>query len=145
MRAKPFFIAFFAVAAGLGALSVYMSATIEKADKTVSALISPDRKYKAVRVTLAGGGAAPFCFDSISILPAVYPDEFAEHNKIYEVYSAPCDTPEHRTVSPKIEWLSNAAVKISYAAKAPGFSEKKLRMKPLDVTKFVHVTFAAHD
>lgn len=145
MRAKPFFIVFFAVALGLGALSVYMYETIEKADKAVSAVVSPDGKYKAVRISLSSNGKSPFCFDSISILLAVYPDSFAERNKGYEVYSASCDTPDRRAVSPKIEWLSPSAVKISYAAKAPGFNQKKSVMKPLDITDFVHVTFVAQE
>lgn len=145
MRAKPFFIAFFAVALLLGAVSVYMSATIEKADRTVTAFASPDGKYKAVRTMFSGGGPAPFCFDTISVLLAVYPDDIVERNKSYEMFSAPCDVPEKRATSPKVQWLSPTALQISYAAKTAGFNEKKLLMKPLDVTKTVHVTFVTHD
>jgi hypothetical protein len=145
VRAKPFFIVFFAVAALLGVVSVYMSATIDKADKAISAFVSPDGKYKAVRTMFSGGGASPFCFDSISVLLAVYPDDIVERNKSYEMFSAPCDAPEKRATSPKIEWLSPTALQISYAANTAGFNEKKAVMKPLDVTKVVHVTFVARD
>ena len=41
----------------------------------------PTGKYKAVRVSLARGGAKPFCFDTISIFLSVYPDSFAEQRK----------------------------------------------------------------
>ncbi len=141
MKAKPFFIVFFAVAVLLGALSFYMGATIEKADKAVTSVVSPDNKFRAVRITLSGGEPSPFCFDSVSVLLAVYPDGFAERNKAYEVFSGPCDTPEKRATSPKIEWLSNTALQITYAAKAEGFNEKKAVKKHLDVTKTVRVTF----
>lgn len=141
MKAKPFLILFFAVALGLGALSLYMYLTIEKADKSITAVVSPDKKFKAVRVTLAGGEPSPFCFDSVAVMLAVYPDEFAERNRAYEVFSGPCDAPEKRATSPKIEWKSDRTLQITYSPQAPGFNEKKAVKKHLDVTKSVKVTF----
>ena len=90
MSAKPLIIGFFAVLAGIAAISVYFSATVDKPDKSVSVLLSPDGQYKAVKVTMAGGGTSPYCFDSISVVLAAYPDSFAERDKAYEIYSAPC-------------------------------------------------------
>jgi len=40
--------------------------------------------------------------------------------------------------SPKIEWLSDAALQISYAKPS---AAKPLKLKDADVTKAVHVTF----
>jgi hypothetical protein len=145
VRAKPFLIGFLAVIAGVAAVSVYINATVDKAGKSVSAVASPDGRYKAVRITLAGGGTSPFCFDSISILLAVYPDNFAESDKTYEVYAAPCAAPAKRAASPKVEWLSNAAVQITYAPGLAGADPNKLRMKALDASKFVHVMFVAQE
>jgi hypothetical protein len=139
VRAKPFLIGFLAAMAAAVAASIYIGATIDKADKKVSAVASPDGKYKAVRVSLALGGAAPFCVDTISIFLTVYPDSFAEQeSKTYEVYAAPCAPPLQRTALPKIEWLSDAALRITYApaAKAP-------RLKTIDASRFVHVEFVA--
>lgn len=146
MKAKPFFVLFFAVALGLGVLSLYMYLTIERADKTITEVVSPDNKFKAVRITLAGGEPKPFCFDSISVLLAVYPEGFAERNKAYEVFSGPCDVAEKRKTSPKIEWVTPRTLKITYSPETPGFNEKKAVKKHLDVTKSVKVTFeeAAH-
>lgn len=141
MKAKPFLVLFFAVALGLGALSLYMYLTIEHADKTVTEFVSPDKKFKAVRIMLSGGAPNPFCFDSVSILLAVYPDGFAERNKAYEVFSGTCDVPERRAVSPKIEWLTDRTLRITYSPETPGFNEKKAVKKHLDVTKSVKVTF----
>lgn len=141
MKAKPFFILFFAVALGLGALSFYMYLTIEHADKTVTTVVSPDKKFKAVRLTLSSGGPPPFCIDTVALMLAVYPDEFAERSKAYQVFTGPCDTPERRATSPKIEWLSDRALQITYSPRAPGFNEKKANKKHLDVTKSVRVTF----
>ena len=141
MRAKPFLIGFLAVIVAAVAVSIYISRTVDKADKSVTAVASPDGKYKAVRISLAGGGAAPFCFDTVAIFLAIYPDSFAESDKTYEVYGAPCAAPAERAALPKIEWLSNSAVKITYAANAA--DTKKLRMQTLDASKFVHVTFVA--
>lgn len=131
MRSKSFLVVFFAVVAILAAASLYFSATIDKSVKTITAVTSPDGKYKAVKVTLAGGGTLPFCFDTISVLLAAYPDNFVELKKAYEVYAAPCDA------LPRIEWQSATALQISYA---PG--SKITRSKEIDVTKSVHVIFA---
>jgi hypothetical protein len=88
-------------------------------------------------VTMAGGGASPFCFDSIAVVFAAYPDSFAERDKAYEIYSGPCGVFADHQPSPKIEWLSNAALQITYANN----SAKKPKLKDIDVTKSVHVTF----
>jgi hypothetical protein len=141
VKAKPFLILFFAVVLGLGALSLYMYLTIEHADKQIATVVSPDKKFKAVRITLSAGEPKPFCFDSVSVLLAVYPDEFAERNKAYEVFSGACDAPEKRAVSPKIEWKSDRTLQITYSEQASGFNEKKAVKKHLDVTKSVKVTF----
>ena len=143
MKAKPFIIGFLAVVAVLAAVSVYFSATVDKADKSVTALASPDGKFKAVKVTLVAGGAAPFCFDSVSVMLAAYPDEFAQREKAYEVYAAPCGSFANGEPSPKIEWLSASALQITYAAAAP--DAKTARTKNIDVTKSVHVTFVARE
>jgi hypothetical protein len=104
---------------------------------------SPDGRYKAVRVTLARGGAAPFCVDSISIFLSVYPDNFAENDKTYEVYAAPCAAPAKRAGLPRVDWLSNTAAQITYTPGSPAAGAKPPRMKPLDASHFVHVTFVA--
>lgn len=145
MKAKPFIIGFLAVIAVLAAVSVYVSVTVDKPDKSVSALASPDGKYKAMKITFAGGGASPFCFDSISIIFAAYPDNFAERDKAYEIYSAPCGSFADRAKSPKIEWLSNSGLQITYANNLAGLGAKQPRLKAVDVTKTVHVTFVARD
>ena len=127
--------------AGVAAFSIYISATIDKIDKAVAAAASPDGRYKAVRVTLARGGAASFCVDSISIFLSAYPDNFAENDKTYEVYAAPCAAPAKRAALPRVEWLSNTAVQITSAAASPVAGAKQPRVKPLDASHFVHVTF----
>ena len=130
MKAKPFFIGFFAVVAVLASVSLYLSLTVDRADKTLTAFPAPDTKYKAVKITLSGDGPPPFCIDSIAVILGVYPDNFSERDKAYLVYSAPC------AASPKIEWLSNTELQISYTKNAAAKA-----LKDHDVTKTVHVTF----
>lgn len=142
MKAKPFLILFFAVVALLGAVSIYFRATIERADRAVTTFVSPDGKFKAVRLTFSGGGDRPFCVDGISVLLAAYPDHFADKNKAYEVYSAPCATFANGERLPKIEWLSGAALRIVHAARPEA---KVLRTKDRDVTRLVHVTFVTRE
>ena len=141
MRAKPFILSFLAVVAAIGALSVYLSTIVDRTEKSFTAVLSPDKKMKAVKLSLAGGGRSPFCIDSISVMLSAYPDEFAESRKEYVIYSAPCGRSADGEPLPKIEWHSPAALQVSYAASAA----KKLKMKEMDVTKSVHVTFVARE
>jgi hypothetical protein len=138
VRGKPFLIGFFIVVAAVAALSIYSNRSVDKADRTVTSVASPDSKYKAVRVSVARGGAQPFCFDTIAIFLSVYPDSFAESDKTYEVYAAPCAAPALRAELPKIEWLLQDAVRITFPPEA---AAAKMRRQDLDASKFVHVTF----
>jgi hypothetical protein len=137
VKAKTFFIGFFAVVALLAAGSLYLSLTVDRAEKALTAVAAPDNKYKAVKITLSGEGPPPFCIDGIAVILGVYPDNFAERDKAYLVYSGPCAA--DRKAWPKIEWKSNTDLQITYerefaAAKSPA-------IKDHDVTKTVHVTF----
>ena len=141
MKAKPFIVGFLIVVAAIAAFSAYLSTIVARTETSISAVLSPDKKMKTVKLTLAGGGRSPFCLDSISVMLAAYPDEFAESRKEYEIYSAPCGKFANGEPSPKIEWHSAAALQVSYAASVM----KMLKMKETDVTKSVHVTFVAQD
>lgn len=139
MKAKTFFIGFFAVVAVLAAVSLYLAVTVDRADKSFTAIAAPDTKYKAVKITLTRAGDPPFCFDAIAVILGVYPDDFAERDKAYLVYSAACAADR---AFPKIEWLSNTDLQITYAAVRDA---KPPRLKDHDVTKTVHVTFVTRE
>jgi hypothetical protein len=138
VKAKPVLIGFLAAMACLVAASIYIAATVEKADKTMTAVVSPDGKYKAVRLTISGNKPVPFCVDTIAIFLSIYPDSFVASESNYEVYAAACAPAAGRKDLPKIEWLSDRAVQIAYA---PGSDKPEPRLKDRDASLFVHVTF----
>ncbi len=143
MKSKPFIVGFLLVVAAIAVFSIYLSTIVARTEKSVSALLSPDKKMKAVRLSMSGGGApSSFCFDSVSVMLSAYPDEFAESRKEYEVYSAPCGRFTDGTPSPRIEWRSATDLQIVYSAK-PMSGVHRTTMKPIDVTKTVHVNFVA--
>jgi len=129
-----------AVAAGA---SIYLIATTEQVDKSVAAFSSPDGRYKAVRVSLSHGGPAPFCFNSVSIFLAIYPDTFAESEKAYQVFASPCATPAKAADRPAIAWTANDAVRITYTPAPAGLDKDKLRRRVIDASKYVHVNYVA--
>ena len=141
MKAKPFLIVSAVIVVVIAAGSYYIGTTIDRSDKTVVTVPSPDGKFNAVRVSIKGGGASPFCFDSISVLLAVYPDGSAERRREYEVYSATCGVFANGETSPKIDWLSNAALRITYAEGSTAPELKGPRTRDIDVTSSVRVTF----
>ena len=118
--------------------SIYLAVTTEKAHKEIVAVASPDGKYKAVRLTVSGEQPAPFCVDTVAIFLSIYPDSFVASESNYEVYSGPCAAPGNRKALPQIEWLSDKAVRITYAS-PPG--EKPPRLKDHDASLFVQVAF----
>lgn len=143
MNSKRFIVGFLVVVAVIGAVSIYVAATTERAARSITAVASPDAKLKAVKTTLSSAGAAPFCFDTIVVLPTIYPDDFHENRDAYEVYAAPCGRFADGTPSPKIEWPSATSLRIT-AAPHPA-NAKNVRMKGIDITKTVHVTFVERD
>ena len=141
MKSKSFIVGFLIVVTAIAMFSIYLSTIVDRTETSFTDVLSPDKKMKAVKLTLSGGGRAPFCIDSISLMLSVYPNEFAESRKEYEIYSASCGTFANGEPSPKIEWRSATALQVSYAANAA----KKLKIKDRDVTKSVLVTFIAQD
>jgi hypothetical protein len=142
VRSKTLIIAFIAVIAVVTLISIYVSATVDKVDKSFTAFVSPDGRYKAVRLSLARGGSAPLCFESISIFLSVYPDTFAETEKAYQVYAAPCATPANPANAPQVEWLSNQALRITYSPAPAGFDVSNLRRRLVDASQFVRINYA---
>jgi hypothetical protein len=138
VKAKPFLIGLLAAMACLAAVSIYIAITAEKADKSIAVVVSPDGKYKAVRLTISGGSPTPFCVDTIAIFLSVYPDSFVASESNYEVYAAACAPPAQRKQLPKIEWLSDKAVQIAYA---PASDKPKPRLKDHDASLAVRVSY----
>ena len=142
MTSKRFIVGFLLVVAAIAVFSIYLSRIVARTATTVVDVVSPDKSMKAVKLTLSGGGAQPFCLDSISVMLAAYPDEFAESRKEYEVYSGPCAKFASGAPSPTIEWRSPTELRISYADVPAASGARKRVMKTVDVTKSVHVEFA---
>jgi hypothetical protein len=138
VNAKPVLIGFLGVVVLIAAGSVYLAATVDRATKSVVAVPSPDGKYKAVRLTFSNGGATPFCFETISVFLAIYPDSFAESDKTYEIYGAPCATSDRRKELPKMEWLSDKSLRITYA---PVDNGQKPRLKDHDASRFIDISY----
>lgn len=144
MKSKPFLIGSLAFVVAFAAVSFYFVAAVGRPSKTISAIASSDGKFKAVKTRMSNGGATPYCFDSVAVILAVYPDDFAERNKRYEVFAAPCASFANSEPSPKIEWLSPRALQITHATGSAGSSAKRV-MNNADVTNSVHVTFVAQE
>ena len=138
MRTRPFLIGALVFVAAFAAVSFWFSAIVDKPVRTISSVKSPDGQFKAVRITVSRGGSAPFCFDSVAVILAVYPDNFAERSKKYDVFAAPCARFADGTRSPAIEWLSGTDLRITHASSPQ-------KTKNTDVTKTVHVTFSARE
>lgn len=139
MKAKPFLIGFLCVMLALVAGSIYLAITTDKADKALVAVKSPDGKYKAVRLTTSNDTPAPFCVDSIAVFLSVYPDSFVASDSSYEVFSAPCAAPAKRAALPRIEWLANNKVQITFSPE-PG-AGKAPRLKERDMSLFVDIAY----
>jgi hypothetical protein len=135
-------IAGFAVLVALAAAaSIYVSRTVDPVEKTITAFPAPDGRYKAVVVSLSQGGTEPFCYASVSVYLAVYPNDFAESEKSYQVYWAPCATPANAADVPTVKWLAKDALQITYTPGPPAKDQSKLRKRVVDASRYVQVTY----
>ena len=141
VNSKTLIIGFAVAVALVAALSIYVSKTVDPVEKTVTATPAPDGRYKAVVVWLAQGGNEPFCYDSVSIYLAAYPNDFAESEKSYQVYWSPCATPAKAADVPKVEWLANDEVRITYTPGPPVADPTKLRKRVVDASRYVKVSY----
>jgi hypothetical protein len=143
LNSKTLIIAFAAVMAVAAATSIYVSRTVDRVEKTITAVAAPDGRYKAVILRLSQGGKAPFCYESVSIYLSVYPDNFAESEKGYQVYWSPCATPANATDAPAVTWLANDKAQITYTPGPPPADPTRLRKRVVDASRYVTVSYVA--
>jgi hypothetical protein len=123
------------------AVSFYVSRTVDPVEKSIHAAAAPGGRYKAVTVRLSQGGVAPFCYDTVSIFLAMYPDSFAESEKAYQVYWSPCETPANPADAPNVEWLSKDSARITYTPGPPAKDPSKLRKRVVDASRAVKIAY----
>jgi hypothetical protein len=117
-----------------------------KSDRYVSVVLSPNRKFKAAQITYAGGGAiSPYCENTVLVVPASIPDDVAEREKRYEVFSAECDTFADHSRSPKVEWISDSSLKITFSINSTALTGHKVSLKKIDTSGSVGLNFVAHE
>jgi hypothetical protein len=141
VNARPLIVALAVVLVLVAAVSVYVSRTIDPVEKTSAAVAAPDGRYKAVVFRLTQGGDAPFCYESVSVYLAIYPDDFAASEKGYQVYWSPCATPAKAADAPAVKWLSKDALEITYTPGPPAQDPTRLRRRVVDASRYVTVTY----
>lgn len=85
----------------------------EKPD-VIRTFFSPNQQYKAVLFNWnGGGGISPYCIDSISVVPSALSDSNAD-NDDYTVYTGACHAVGNNDNAPKIKWLSDKQLEITF-------------------------------
>jgi len=76
--------------------------------------ISPSGKFKAVLFNWNGGGGfAPYCYNSISVVPVEVSDASADSER-YRVYLGSCHAVGGSDYAPNIKWLSGVELEVTY-------------------------------
>jgi hypothetical protein len=141
VNAKPLLLGLLAIAAIVVGASIYFRATVQPVERSVHISNSPDGRYKAVRLSLSSAGASAFCYHSVSVLPAALPDSFAESEKTYQVYFAPCALPPDPARAPAMQWLGNDALQIAYTPGPAAFDNPRFRRRVVDASGTVRITY----
>jgi hypothetical protein len=122
------------------------------ADKQIAVFHpSPDQKYKAVHFISSGGGAGSgWCKGVISIVPATIPDNLVEQDKQYQderysVFAGACDTFSNHENSPKMQWLSNNILEVTFSINSTALHGHSVVLKKSDASNLFNVRFVAHD
>jgi hypothetical protein len=145
VNAKALLLGLLAVAALVVGASIYFRATVTPAAQSAETLASPDGRYKAVRFSLSRTGSSAFCYHSVSVLPAALPDSFAESEKTYQVYFAPCAVPPDPAHAPAMQWLGNDALQITYTPGPVEFDNPRLRRRVVDASGAVRITYVVRE
>jgi hypothetical protein len=141
VNAKAFLLGLIVVAAIVVGGSIYFRATVAPVDRATETLASPDGRYKAVRISWSKRGASPFCYHSVSVLPSSLPDSFAESEKTYQVYFAPCALPPDPRQAPAMQWLGKDELQIAYTPGPAGFDNPRFRRRVVDASEKVRITY----
>jgi hypothetical protein len=141
VNARVLVVGLIAIAVLTVAGSLYFRSTVTPFEKSFSSVLSPDGRYKAVRFVVTRRSAPAYCDASVSIYLAAYPDSFAETEKSYVVYAAPCPTPADPANLPEVQWLGNDAVQIGYTPGPPATDASKLRRRVVDASRAVKVSY----
>jgi hypothetical protein len=123
------------------AASVYFRAAVQPFEKSFSSVLSPDGRFKAVRLVVTRRGPPAYCDASVSIYLAGYPDSFAETEKGYVVYAAPCPTPADPATLPEVQWVADDAVQIAYTPGPAAADPSRLRRRVVDASRAVKVSY----
>jgi hypothetical protein len=122
--AKHWTVSLFAIVGALGILvhgGSYLLHHLrvgEFAEQVGKEFPSPDGNFKAVLFNANGGGAiSPYCYDAISVVQAG--TQANGNSKSERVYLAGCHAfvdklTNNRTNGPKIRWLANDRLEITY-------------------------------
>jgi hypothetical protein len=131
---------------------------IDGAKKTINTLLfppsvvrpfpSPDGTYVAMLLNYNGGGAiSSYCNDRIAIIPKSFSREFPHDipDESYDVFRAECGTFADHSFSPKLDWISNSHLQITYSIHYTALSPAKVQLKKIDKSGQVSLRFIAHE
>ncbi len=124
----------------LGA-SMYFRSVVTPFDKSFSSVLSPAGRFKAVRLVVTRQSPPAYCDATVSIYLSAYPDSFAETEKSYVVYAAPCPAGADPATLPSVQWLANDAVQITYTSGPPAGDASKLRRRVVDASRSIQVSY----
>ena len=120
--------------------SIYLAATTDRADKALVAVASPDGKYKAVRLTVSND-------TPVNVLRR-YDCDFSyrlsgqlrrQQQRLSGLYRAVRRARPNATRFPKIEWLANNKLQITYSPESG--AGKAPRLKERDMSLFVDIDY----
>jgi hypothetical protein len=141
VNARVLVVGFAAVIILTVAGSFYFRSAVAPFEKSFSSVLSPDGRYKAVRFVVTRESPPAYCEANVSIYLAAYPDSFAETEKGYVVYAAPCPTPPSAASFPELQWLANDAVQITYTPGPAPADTTRLRRRVVDASRAVKVNY----
>jgi hypothetical protein len=121
--------------------SLYFRSVVTPFEKSFSSVMSPDGRFKAVRFVVKRQTPPAYCETNVSIYLAAYPDSFAEPEKAYVVYAAPCPAAADAASLPAVRWLANDAIEIAYTPGPAPADQSRLRRRVVDASRAVKVSY----
>jgi hypothetical protein len=134
---------------GCAAAAALATAGCEEDPPFVKFIPAPGGKLKAALVTYAGGGGiSPYCIDNVTIVPSTATAEDAQ-KKDFLIFSGECSSfsVENGVMesSPRIEWLSDHALRITFSLRDTFAFPQKFELKRSDASHAVSIAYEVRE
>ncbi len=111
------------------------------AANNLTVVTSPDGKFKAALLSWdGGGGIAPYCYDSVFVVPVTVPTDLVADEKNL-VFAGECASFADNSTSPKLSWSAPRSLVVKFSTSRTALLPAAIRLRGLAADGQLKVEF----